>query len=55
VTNDVDDGQLWIEYNLHKDGSRIAEFFKTEAAREARIAELLKLGYRPRRTKEGKG
>jgi hypothetical protein len=47
-------GDLWIEYNLHKDNSWIAESCKDEAERQARVSELRRLGYNPRCTRTGK-
>lgn len=45
---------FWVEWNLHKDGSWIAQGFKTEQERENQIKELKSLGYNPRRSKDGK-
>lgn len=39
----------WIEYNLHKDGSWVADGFATKDDAEKHIIDLKRNGYTPRR------
>lgn len=39
----------WVEYNLHKDGSWVADGFNTKDEAEQHIVGLKKNGYCPRR------